>query len=245
MRGTILVVPDASHQGKIAANDGSTYSFTAAGWRDDSASPSVDMKVDFESRAGHAVGVRPVQGASSKIRRALSPLSSKVSRSPGGGNAQSASGSNSSGASARRQQRKRGRGNFLAAMLYMSTVFVMTPIAIPLIGWMPLIGQVEMLLMLFVPGFLGGWKAGSVKKAIAAALIVGVVYGLFLFMFILALLKFVVGLPFVGPALESALDTVHGLGVSATFMAIFVTYPLVITLIVGALIGSAVRGIRK
>ena len=62
MRGSIRSVASASSQGVILGDDGSRYTFTIQGWRDES-SPAVEgMVVEFENRGTRATGVRPVPG---------------------------------------------------------------------------------------------------------------------------------------------------------------------------------------
>ena len=50
-------------QGIILGDDGERYTFTPLGWRDNSVSPQAGMRVDFEVRGSHAVGIYPIQGA--------------------------------------------------------------------------------------------------------------------------------------------------------------------------------------
>ena len=61
MQGTILSTGRA--QGIILADDGVRYSFTPAGWRDPGVVPEVGMRVDFEARGSHAVGLYPLPGS--------------------------------------------------------------------------------------------------------------------------------------------------------------------------------------
>ena len=60
MQGVILSAGTA--QGLILGDDGARYTFTPLGWRDDGASPQPGMRVDFEVRGSHAVGIYPVPG---------------------------------------------------------------------------------------------------------------------------------------------------------------------------------------
>lgn len=64
MQGSIANVASAGGQGTILGDDGFSYTFTTLGWRDGSTVPYVGMRVDFEQRGPHAVGIYPVPGAS-------------------------------------------------------------------------------------------------------------------------------------------------------------------------------------
>ena len=224
MFGSIVRVPSAGAQGMITGDSGADYSFTAASWRDQDAAPAPGMRVTFDARGSHAVDVRPAQGATQ----------------PGTSKASSAS-PPSSPQPAVQQQPKRSQGSIWSAIRSMSMVFVLTPVSIPLIGLLPFIGRLELLVMLLVPGFLGGRRAGSVKKAMAAASIVGAVYGLLLFLLVLAVLHFLVGLPLVGSHVEAGLNAIGGLVISSTFVALIATFPFVLSLMIGGFVGAITK----
>ena len=61
MQGRVLSAGQA--QGIILGDDGVRYTFTTLGWRDASVQPTVGMRVDFETRGQHALGVYPISGA--------------------------------------------------------------------------------------------------------------------------------------------------------------------------------------
>lgn len=61
MQGVILSAGTA--QGIILGDDGVRYTFTPLGWRHDAIRPEAGMRVDFEVRGSHAVGIYPVPGA--------------------------------------------------------------------------------------------------------------------------------------------------------------------------------------
>ena len=61
MQGYILSAGRA--QSMILGDDGERYTFTPLGWRDNSTTPEAGMKVEFEVRGSHAVGIYPIQGA--------------------------------------------------------------------------------------------------------------------------------------------------------------------------------------
>ena len=63
MQGSIISVASAGGQGLILGADGVHYTYTPAGWRDPSLRAAPGMKVDFEVRGSHAVGMYPMPGA--------------------------------------------------------------------------------------------------------------------------------------------------------------------------------------
>ena len=62
MQGSILNVAGPGGQGLILGEDGTRYNYTTLGWRDSSVNAFPGMKVDFEVRGNHAVGVFPLLG---------------------------------------------------------------------------------------------------------------------------------------------------------------------------------------
>ena len=60
MKGVILSAGTA--QGLILGDDEVRYTFTPLGWRDKGTPPAVGMRVDFEVRGSHAVGIYPISG---------------------------------------------------------------------------------------------------------------------------------------------------------------------------------------
>ena len=58
-----VIVSAGSAQGLILGDDGARYTFTPLGWSDSSAGPAVGMRVEFEARGSHAVGIVPIPGA--------------------------------------------------------------------------------------------------------------------------------------------------------------------------------------
>ena len=129
-------------------------------------------------------------------------------------------------------------GSIYAAIRAMLMVFILTPLSIPLLLLLSFIGQLELMLLLFVPGFLGGQKARSVKKAMLAALIVGAAYGTFTFVLVLALLELMTGLPLVGSKVGAGVDLLGGREGSSILVAVIVTSPFVLSLFLGAFIGA-------
>ena len=62
MQGTVLNIAGQGGQGVILGDDGSRYTYTLLGWRDSTVTAFPGMKVDFEIRGTHAVGVYPLPG---------------------------------------------------------------------------------------------------------------------------------------------------------------------------------------
>ena len=58
MQGAILSVGSA--QSLILGDDGTRYTFTPLGWQNQDTIPAVGMRVDFEVRGAHAVGIYPI-----------------------------------------------------------------------------------------------------------------------------------------------------------------------------------------
>lgn len=57
MTGKVLGYDNIKKNGVISSDDGSRYNFTNDDWKDTSAQPIKEMKVDFESQEGHAVNI--------------------------------------------------------------------------------------------------------------------------------------------------------------------------------------------
>ena len=62
MQGTIMSVAGQGGQGIILGDDGTRYTYTPMGWRDQTVGAWPGMKVDFEIRGAHAVGIYPLPG---------------------------------------------------------------------------------------------------------------------------------------------------------------------------------------
>ena len=125
-----------------------------------------------------------------------------------------------------------------AAMRSMSMVFLVTPLAIPMLLLLPLIGRLELLLMTLAPGFLGGMKAGGVKRAMAAAVMVGVMYGAVHYLMVLALLHSMAGLMGLGSYVQALVDFFGGLGTATALVTVAITAPFILALIFSALAGA-------
>ena len=62
MQGSIISIASKGGQGVILGDDGVHYTYTPAGWRDISLRATPGMRVDFEVRGSHAVGIYPMLG---------------------------------------------------------------------------------------------------------------------------------------------------------------------------------------
>ncbi len=62
MQGTVLKVAEPGGEGLILGDDGVQYTYTPMGWRVPTTRAFSGMKVDFETRGSHAVGVYPLPG---------------------------------------------------------------------------------------------------------------------------------------------------------------------------------------
>ena len=74
MQGTIRNIPYRGNPGLIFGDDGSQYTFTVLAWRDAATSASPGMKVDFEIRGTHAVGIYPVTGVTQPQSTPMPPV---------------------------------------------------------------------------------------------------------------------------------------------------------------------------
>ncbi len=63
MQGTILSIASRSNQGIILGDDGVRYTYTTFGWRDSTAADVQGLRVDFDARGSHALGIYPLPGA--------------------------------------------------------------------------------------------------------------------------------------------------------------------------------------
>ena len=134
-------------------------------------------------------------------------------------------------------------GSLGAALGWMFLIDVLCAILTVLIGWIPLIGWVAALVLLFVPGFVGGRKADTLKNAMLAVLILGALYAAFTFIVIYSLLEHLKGLPIIGILVDSILGLVGGEGIIAlvALALLWVVLTDVLPLLIGALLGSLTK----
>ena len=214
MLGTVIQAPSARAPGWIATDTGDRYSFTTGGWRNQRAGSAAGMRVEFEARGKQAFDVRPAPAATPSPNRG------------GGGKSPAKAGA------------RPRTGSLWSAMRSMTAIFLLTPLSVPLIVALPLLGKIELLTMVLLPGFIGGRQAGSIKKALLAATLVGAVYGSTVFLMVLAVLELAVRLPAVGGYLESGLSVIGGIGITSGVIAAIATLPFVCALLISAFAGA-------
>ena len=240
MLGSLVNVPTPGSQGLIAGDNGAEYSFTQAALRNSLTPMSPGTRVEFQARGMRAVDVRPE--AANVTAQALPPVPGGATPpvpvpNPGGGGQpppkQAIAPLNNG-----RQQPPQGRGSMRAAMRSMLMIFLLTPVAIPLLLLLPLIGRLEVLLMAMAPGFLGGMKAGSLRGAIASALLVGTAYFSVHYLLSLSLFRFLAGLPEVGRYVEALVEFSGGFWTATALVTVTMTLPFLVALFVSAFLGA-------
>ena len=245
MRGSVIEIPDPGSQGLIAGNDGYDYWFTEAGWRDPNAAKAPGMSVEFTARGQRATDVHPegamVAIAAPVVYQGGAPPPPPPPPPPHSSQGQYQS-QNSGGAPPNPQpgnngQQKRG-GNMLAALRAMGMIFLLTPVALPMLILLPLLGRLEFGLMTLAPGFLGGIKAGGLKRAIFAAIMVGACYGLIHYLLIFALFHSLAGLIGVGSYVQALVDFFGGYAIATALVTLAITSPFIIALLASSLAGA-------
>ena len=73
MQGQIVSVASTSNQGAIQGDDGVQYTYTPFGWRDSTVGATPGLRVDFDVRGSHAVGIYPLPGASPSYVNPVQP----------------------------------------------------------------------------------------------------------------------------------------------------------------------------
>ena len=250
MFGEIVTNASAGVQGLIASEDGSRFSFTRASWRTQPVGPTVGMRVEFEPRASHAVNIRPAHAVRSRGPGASvgsSPSSSPLHalQPQGASNVPSPLRRPGNGSPRAQPRGTTSNGSILSAIREMLAVFLLTPLTWPIFALLPVFGRLELFMAIALPGFLGGRRAGSVKKAMAAAVVVGTLYGLVCFFVALAVLDLVLGLPHLGGHLERGLNAVGGPGVTSGLVAGLTTAPFVLLLLASSFVGALTRTMRR
>ena len=127
--------------GLLTADNGRSYTFTSAGWIASSVVPAVGMGVEFDLRGSHAVNVRPT----GPFRRPLSGSGSAAGLVPRQDNPPPGSQLKPRRTANPKQQINRSRGSMLAAMRPMISIFMVTPLTIPLVLLLPIIGRLEII----------------------------------------------------------------------------------------------------
>ena len=250
MFGEIVTNPSPGVQGLIASDDGSRFTFTTASWRTQPVGSTVGMRVEFEPRASHAVNIRPAHavrstgpGASVGSRPSSSPL--RALQPQGASNVPSPIRRPGNGSSRAQPRGTTSNGSILSAIRTMAAIFLFTPLTLPMIFLLPVIGRLELFMAIALPGFLGGRRAGGVRKAMSAAVLVGSLYGLVCFYVALGILELVTGLPHLGGHVEKGLNAVGGPGVTSGLVAGLTTAPFLILLLASSFVGALTRPKRR
>lgn len=259
MLGSLVSVPLPGAQGLIVGDDGADYWFTEAGWRNPFAATGPGMRVEFQARGLRATDVRP-EGTivpvpvpapavvnQPTMQPSLAPTAAPV-LSPGTGGQPPTLQPVAPPANLGQQQQGPAQGSLLSVMRCMSMIFLLTPVAIPMLLVLPLFGIVELLLTALAPGFLGGMKAGSLGKAMTAAIMVGTGYVAFHYFLVLAFSHFLARLPWAGGYVQSLVEFLGGFGTATAIVTMAITFPSVLALLVSAFAGALagrVRGRKK
>lgn len=133
------------------------------------------------------------------------------------------------------------QGSLWSGIRVMSIIFLLTPVSMLFMFMLPIFGRIELFSLILLPGFLGGRRAGSFKKAVTATVLVGTVYGLCIFLILLAVLQFGTSLPLVGSHVEGGLNIVGGAGVTSGVVAAFATAPFLLLLLISSFLGAWTR----
>lgn len=220
--------------GLLTADNGRSYTFTSAGWIASSVVPAVGMGVEFDLRGSHAVNVRPT----GPFRRPLSGSGSAAGLVPRQDNPPPGSQLKPRRTANPKQQINRSRGSMLAAMRPMISIFMVTPLTIPLVLLLPIIGRLEIISTVLLAGFLGGRRAGGFGKALAAAILVSSAHGVVVYLMVLVGLQLMVDLPHAGGYFDSGIGFVGGIKVASSIGAILVAVPVFLVLVASSAMGA-------
>ena len=218
MIGRIRKVPvPGGTPGLLAADNGLSYSYTSAGWQAPSVDPAVGRQVEFEPRGTQAVNVRPT-----------GPFHGR----------RSAPGSAAGQAQRQANPPPDRQGSLPAALRNMLSIFMVTPLTVPLLFLLPLLGRLELLSMVLLAGFLGGRRAGGVGKALTSALIVGTSHGFVVYLMVLVGLELMLGLPHAGGYVDADIGFLGGIHVASSIGAVIVALPVFLMLLVSSAMGA-------
>lgn len=234
MIGRITKVPGpGGTPGFLTADNGGSYYFTSAGWRAPSVVPAVGRQVEFSTRGSQAVKVRPT-----------GPLPGSRS-APGSAAGQAQRQSNpppdrqlDPALTASPQRSKGSRGSLPAALRPMLSIFMVTPLTVPLLFLLPLIGRLELLMMILLAGFLGGRRAGGIGRALSAAAIVGTAHGFVVYFMVLVGLQLLLGLPHAGGYVDAGIGFFGGITMASSMGAVIVALPVFLILLVSSVMGA-------
>ena len=225
MIGKISKAPGpAGTPGFLAADNGHSYSFTSAGWQSPYVVPAVGMGVEFHPRATHAVKVRPTGSAAGLAQREANPLPDRQPKPPRSDNHQ--------------QRSKRSPGSMTAAMRSMMSIFLITPLTVPILFIVPIMGRLEIISTVLLAGVLGGHRAGGIAKALFAAVFVGSAHGFVVYVMFLVGFQLILGLPHAGGYAGIGIGFVGGITVASSIGAVVVALPVFLILVVSSVMGA-------
>ena len=262
MQGTIMSIAGQGGQGLILGDDGVRYTYTPMGWRDSTVGAFSGMKVDFEIRGAHAVGVYPLPGQTPPpppppIPTPVAPspyVAPQPPPQPPGGipaapaypvshqapappppppGISQAVQINVAAPTALVQQ-----GSVGAAVGWIFGMEILFGFIGAVLSIIPILGFIIAFFLMFLPGFIGGRKAGSVQQAMIAAGILTGIYAVINLIIIFAVIETLKAAPLVGSIVETLLDFVGG---SVILLVLGATIVGAIPRFVGALIGSATK----
>ena len=125
-----------------------------------------------------------------------------------------------------------------AAVRSMLAIMMVTPFAVPLFFLLPLIGRIELVSMVLFAGFIGGHSAAGIRKALAAAVLVGASHGFVVYLMVLVAFQLLIGVPLVGSYVRDVIGFFGGLAVASSLVTVIVALPAFLILCVSAVIGA-------
>ena len=126
----------------------------------------------------------------------------------------------------------------MAALRPMLSIFTITPLTVPILFLLPLLGRLELASMVLFAGFLGGHRAGGLGKALIAAIFVGVAHGFVVYLMFLVGLQLMLGLPHAGGYADAVIGFVGGITVASSIGAVVVALPVFLILVVSSVVGA-------
>ena len=254
MQGTVLSVGAPNVQGVILGDDGVRYTYTLAGWRTAGVTGAPGMKVDFEIRGSHAVGVYPLPGqAPTYANTATTPQPPPVMNpgygnqppppvvNPGYGNQPPAGpppGQPPVITGGYQNQPATPAPSAQAPVVTAAKSDGLNPgkiiagiACMNLLSWalffLPLINQL-------IGGFVGGRVAGSFKNAALASLVSAVLLWLVVFLLAQAVISLITSPPIIGGIIKMLLgDLLTGGSLVIAFVIVFMNLPMLLMALLG------------
>ena len=263
MQGTIMSVAATGGQGLILGDDGTRYTYTPMGWRDPTVGAWFGMRVDFEIRGAHAVGLYPLprqappppsppiatpvapspfatqpppQQTTGVPAAPVNPVSYQAPVPPPP--PQAAYPYQAGQAAPGQQYQPAKQGSIGAAVAWIFGMDILFGFISAVISIIPILGMIIAFVLQFVPGFIGGRKAGNVQEAMLAALILTAIYTVLSFIIVYAVIETLKGMPLVGNIVGMLLNLVGG---SVFVFVVALVILDAISMFIGALIGSATK----